>query len=234
VGTAAATTITIEQVNTYSGSNGPAPPSGFTPIALPGSGSNALVSDSTITTVPGISSIAFNASSNPASGEYAGNSSGIDSPYGSGNGSNLFLAAGGVNNSIEGSVTVTFATAQTSLYILWGTVDSQTSPDRNDVSINMGGTVINGATIGTDVCSADSGACPYGFPSGSLDVYVLITGLPSFTTAVFTDDTTPSFEFTLGNVATTPLPAALPLFAGGLGVIGLLGRRRKQKAALAA
>jgi len=30
---------------------------------------------------------------------------------------------------------------------------------------------------------------------------------------------------------TTPLPAALPLFAGGLGVIALLTRRRKQKAA---
>jgi len=32
-------------------------------------------------------------------------------------------------------------------------------------------------------------------------------------------------------VATTPLPAALPLFAGGLGLIGLLARRRKQKLA---
>ena len=29
----------------------------------------------------------------------------------------------------------------------------------------------------------------------------------------------------------TPLPAALSLFAGGLGVIGLLGSRRKRKAA---
>ena len=35
-------------------------------------------------------------------------------------------------------------------------------------------------------------------------------------------------------VATTPLPAALPLFATGLGVMGLLGWRRKRKAALAA
>ena len=32
----------------------------------------------------------------------------------------------------------------------------------------------------------------------------------------------------------TPLPAALPLFAGGAGLIGLLARRRKRKAALAA
>ena len=37
------------------------------------------------------------------------------------------------------------------------------------------------------------------------------------------------------DVSATPLPAALPLFAGGLGVMGLLGRRRKRKAqALAA
>jgi hypothetical protein len=234
MGTAAATTITIEQVNSYTGSNAPAAPAGFTPIALPGSGSNMLVTSSTITTVPGISSIAFNASSNPASGEYAGNTSGIASPYGSGNGSNLFLAAGGENNSTAGSVTVTYATPQTSLYILWGTVDSQTNPDRNLVDISAGAATIGGNTIGADVCSADPGACPFGFPSGTLDVYVLISGLPSFTSAVFSDASTASFEFNLGQPTATPLPAALPLFAAGLGVMGLLGRRRKQKAALPA
>jgi hypothetical protein len=36
------------------------------------------------------------------------------------------------------------------------------------------------------------------------------------------------------NVETTPLPAALPLFASGLGALGLLGWRRKRKAAAAA
>ena len=36
-----------------------------------------------------------------------------------------------------------------------------------------------------------------------------------------------------GSLTPTPLPAALPLFAGGLGVIGLFARRRKQKNAAA-
>jgi hypothetical protein len=36
---------------------------------------------------------------------------------------------------------------------------------------------------------------------------------------------------TSGSLVPTPLPAALPLFAGGLGVLGLLGWRRKRKAA---
>ena len=31
-------------------------------------------------------------------------------------------------------------------------------------------------------------------------------------------------------ISATPLPAALPLFAGGLGGLGLLGWRRKRKA----
>jgi len=35
--------------------------------------------------------------------------------------------------------------------------------------------------------------------------------------------------FTLDGPLTTPLPAALPLFATGLGALGLLARRRKQK-----
>jgi hypothetical protein len=34
----------------------------------------------------------------------------------------------------------------------------------------------------------------------------------------------------LGFAAATPLPAALPLFAGGLGALGLLGWRRKRTA----
>jgi hypothetical protein len=40
-----------------------------------------------------------------------------------------------------------------------------------------------------------------------------------------------STDITTSSVVTTPLPAALPLFATGLGALGLLGWRRKRKAA---
>lgn len=37
-------------------------------------------------------------------------------------------------------------------------------------------------------------------------------------------------DFTVTPVGATPLPAALPLFAGGLGALGMLGLRRKRQA----
>jgi hypothetical protein len=40
-----------------------------------------------------------------------------------------------------------------------------------------------------------------------------------------------SFSDVQGITAATPLPAALPMFAGGLGALGMLGWRRKRKAA---
>jgi hypothetical protein len=41
-------------------------------------------------------------------------------------------------------------------------------------------------------------------------------------------------SFTLTELRATPLPAALPLFTTGLGALGLLGWRRKKKAAVTA
>lgn len=43
----------------------------------------------------------------------------------------------------------------------------------------------------------------------------------------------PTGDVVLGSVSTTPLPATLPLFATGLGALGLFGWRRKRKAAVA-
>jgi hypothetical protein len=44
-----------------------------------------------------------------------------------------------------------------------------------------------------------------------------------------TCETSPSLDI-VGDLVPTPLPAALPLFATGIGALGLLGWRRKQKA----
>jgi hypothetical protein len=58
-----------------------------------------------------------------------------------------------------------------------------------------------------------------------------------FRNFVVTDDPdgVPVGTFDVSGVSATPLPAALPLFATGLGALGLLGwrRRRKNAAALA-
>jgi len=43
-----------------------------------------------------------------------------------------------------------------------------------------------------------------------------------------------SFDLSMPPPSTTPLPAALPLFAGGLGTIGILARRRKRRRETAA
>jgi hypothetical protein len=197
-----------------------------------GSPSNDIQATPTNLTGTGLSSVTYNTGSNPASGEYAGNcttscSSGVSSPFGTQGGSQSnYLAAGGINNSMAGLVTVTFSSAQTSLNLLWGTLDETDS--RNFIIVD--GITITGSTVGTTYAATTE---PFGtITNSSDDVGVEITNLPtSFTTVTFGDSDQSAFEFELGQPSTTatPLPAALPLFAGGLGMIGLLGRRRKRK-----
>jgi hypothetical protein len=57
------------------------------------------------------------------------------------------------------------------------------------------------------------------------DIYGLVNGVPDNTGALVVSVSADSIP------STTPLPATLPLFASGLGALGLLGLRRKRKAA---
>jgi hypothetical protein len=58
-------------------------------------------------------------------------------------------------------------------------------------------------------------------------------GIAIYTPALISqpgNDFNSGLEITYNFVSDTPLPAALPLFATGLGALGLLGWRRKRKA----
>jgi hypothetical protein len=83
-------------------------------------------------------------------------------------------------------------------------------------------------------------AVPIGYSSDTLLSDTAIYDTATFAslgvtpgTYVWTWGTGADQSFTL-EIGTTPLPAALPLFATGLGALGLLGWRRKRKAAIAA
>ena len=64
--------------------------------------------------------------------------------------------------------------------------------------------------------------------TGNMAAYSDPTQIPSGGSVITRD--LPAFDL-LGNAAATPLPATLPLFATGLGGLGLLGWRKKRKAA---
>ena len=67
------------------------------------------------------------------------------------------------------------------------------------------------------------------------DTYQLFSlNFDGITSWTLTDQTNITLmdDITLNGGTATPLPAAFPLFAGGLGVIGLLARRRKRKNAV--
>ncbi len=108
-----------------------------------------------------------------------------------------------------------------SLNILWGSPDSY-----NTLSFysdpNGQGTLlfsITGSALGIQTYGHD-------------EVHFDLTGA-TFASVVLTSSGN-AFEFAdLQDSPATPLPAALPLFAMGLGAMGLLGWRRKRKAAAA-
>jgi hypothetical protein len=69
------------------------------------------------------------------------------------------------------------------------------------------------------------------------DQFVMIfAGVSSFTWSLLNGGTDQVSEANLYGVdpVATPLPAALPLFAGGLGLVGMLARRRRKDAVAAA
>lgn len=121
----------------------------------------------------------------------------------------------------------------TTFSILWGSANSYNTITFNTSDGNS--TTYNGSLF-PDCCQ--SGVPTHDWATFAVD----LLDFPGVTIAsvVLSDSGTAAFEFSnategLTPAGATPLPAALSLFAGGLGLIGLLGRRKRSgSAALAA
>ena len=203
----------------------------FTAYDVGTAGTAGFQSSAPVFGTGGVGLITFSGGTSPGgfkSGVYAGSTSGVAlSPFALGLASQKpstplqeYLVAEGSG----GSVTVTYKTPQTILDIVWGSADFAKG---YNLVVTAGGNTITGAEI----------EAAAGLPSkdtGLYNVAVELTGLSPFSSVTFSDSSLPAFEFDIAavsGVSKTPLPAALPLFAGGVGALGFFGWRRKRKTA---
>jgi hypothetical protein len=201
---------------------------------LAGPGVGAPLSTTTINN-PGfgnISSISFSGGSPLsgvyASGVYAGSTGFAKSPFTLGTFGDPLGPASCTVSCAEyfavepgGSITITFSSTQTTLDLLWGTVD-----------VNLGYNFVQ-TSAGDAITGASINSLLGNPASGTVNAAVEIAGLKPFTYVTFIDSygNNPAFEFDIGDPPLpTPLPGALPLFTTALGGLGLLGWRRKRKA----
>lgn len=125
-------------------------------------------------------------------------------------------ASGNYLSTGTGTITITFATPQTSFALLWGSIDTGNSLSFNDTS--------HYTVTGTMVQAAAAGLVGFGFlgPGGS--AYVVVDTDTPFTTVSATSDNI-SFEFNPLAASTSsldppaPEPAGLGLMAGGILVL---------------
>jgi hypothetical protein len=133
--------------------------------------------------------------------------------------------AGSYLSTGTGTITITFATPQTSLALLWGSIDAGNTLTFNDAA--------NFVVTGAQVQSAAAGFVSNGFQGPGGSAYVIIDSSTSFTTVTASSNVT-SFEFDAvagGTLpfSTTPEPASMLLMGGGLLAFASFGLRRRSK-----
>ena len=176
--------------------------------------------DFTLATLPAdIAQVALVGQSGIVYNNITGSSSGNDrSPFenlatpGSGVGSWASNRYDAVQENSSGYVNVALSHTMT---MLWGSPDNY-----NTISFCTGANGGGTCTVGAYV----AGVLPITYG------HDLITFTTDFTfSSIEFASGQNALEFADVSVSNTPLPAALPLFAGGLGVMGLLARRKKRK-----
>ena len=100
--------------------------------------------------------------------------------------------------------------------------------------------VVSSGITYTSVADLDTQGLAFDTTAGTITIFSLVApnSSPSEATGNFYGETGGGLPFGVGHfdLTPTPLPATLPLLAGGLGFVGYLAKRRKQntKQALAA
>jgi hypothetical protein len=198
VATSRATTITV---------GGPLNLTDLSSLAV----DNGYLSPGTTAVSIGSESIAFtNSNTYPEAGVYAGNFPNIAvSPYGGQSQSTYLVAQAG------DPVAISLGGTYTKFGLLWGTVDSYNHLD-----------FYKGGVQGTKVASVSGGDVLPGGDNGTQNVYVTISGLPSFDTVVAVDIGQPAFEFVPD--APVPEPASAALLGVGLLGFGFTQLRRRR------
>ena len=200
----AAVVVTFQEVQNRSD---PMPAIPFTLLNL---GTNATP-DTFVSSASGSAGGISYSFSGGSSGLYAGGVSGIAaSPYGDSNHYTNYFSAEGSG----GTVTLNYSSNQTSLSMVWGTVDSG---DTRNLLITAGGNSISGTEINT-LC----GNCITS--DGNQELYLTVTGLNPFKTVTFSDANANAFEF---NVAAVPEPATWGMMILGFMGVGFMAYRRK-------
>jgi hypothetical protein len=125
-----------------------------------------------------------------------------------------------------GTITITFASPQTSLVVLWGSIDTGNVLTLND-GVSFPGTVVQNAA---------KGFVSNGFQGPGGSAYVVIDSASSFTTATFSSSVV-SFEFAGVEGSTTPFnflpePSSAVLMGTAIAIVALRRRRGRKTATL--
>ena len=141
--------------------------------------------------------------------------------FGGAQNGNYYVAAGSIGSL--GFISQTFADVPGEALQISGWLIA-VADDPSEFSVSFNGTPL------VDVSNPDTSGI---WQTGSFNV--VATGSDTLTIGFRDDPAYIGFDnFSVTSVNATPLPATLPLFAGGLGLLGLVARRRKKKGIAAA
>jgi hypothetical protein len=131
--------------------------------------------------------------------------------------------AGGTSPADEGSAVYNIAAGVTSISVLWGSPDAY-----NSIIFFTGGATTGGVGTGSPVATFTGSSLADATKGEGYDIVTFdISGVSS---VEFADNGQAAFEYADLNLDVTPIPAALPLFASGLLLIGFFAWRKKGNA----